>query len=141
MIAYIDSSVIVRLVFAQPAPLAEWGRIERALSSALLRVECLRVVDQARVRFGLPDQEVARRRTATLEMLGAIDKVPLEQPILDRAGDPFPTSLGTLDALHLASALAVRDVEPSVVFATHDRELGLAASAMGFEVHGIDVDH
>lgn len=47
------------------------------------------------------------------------------------------TSVGTLDALHLATALAVRAQVPSMVLATHDRELGLAATAMGFNVLGV----
>ena len=137
MIAYIDSSVVVRLAFAQAAPLRVWHEIERALSSALLRVECLRVVDQARIRFRLSDAQVAQRRSAVLELLDAIEVVPLGSSVLDRAGEPFPTSLGTLDALHLATALAIRAELPSVMVATHDERLGLAASAMGFEVHGI----
>jgi hypothetical protein len=72
-------------------------------------------------------------------MLDSIDIVALDDNILWRAGDPFPTSLGTLDALHLASALAAREELPSIVFATHDAELGVAASAMGFDVRGVDV--
>jgi predicted nucleic acid-binding protein len=136
LIAYIDSSIVVRLVFGQPEALAEWDGIERGLSSALLRVECLRVVDQARIRFRLPDLEIARRRAAMIELLEAIELVPLDSSVLDRAGEPFPTSLGTLDALHLATALAIRDEIPSVMLATHDESLGLAAASLGFEVHG-----
>jgi predicted nucleic acid-binding protein len=136
LIAYIDSSIVVRLVFGQPDALAEWERIERGLSSVLLRVECLRVVDQARIRFRLPDPEVARRRSAMFELLDAIEQVPLDWSVLDQAGQPFPTSLGTLDALHLATALAIRDEIPSVMLATHDESLGLAAASLGFEVHG-----
>ena len=137
MIAYIDSSIVVRLVFAEAAPLGAWSQIERGLSSALLRVECLRVVDQARIRFGLPDGEVARRRGAMLELLDGIEQLPLDSSVLHRAEEPFPTTLGTLDALHLATALAIRNELPSVMLATHDERLGLAASALGFEVHGI----
>jgi predicted nucleic acid-binding protein len=51
--------------------------------------------------------------------------------------DLFPTSLGTLDALHLATALAIRDELPSMAFATHDRSLANAATAVGYEVHGL----
>ena len=71
-----------------------------------------------------------------LETLDAIEVVPLAPEVLERAGDPFPTSIGTLDAIHLASALAIRDEVPDLVFATHDAELALAASAMGFDVRG-----
>lgn len=59
-----------------------------------------------------------------------------DPPVLVRAADPFPTPLGTLDALHLASALLVREEVPDVMLATHDERLATAAVAMGFGVHG-----
>jgi predicted nucleic acid-binding protein len=49
------------------------------------------------------------------------------------------TSLATLDAIHLATALAIRDELPGMIFATHDDELGVAASSMGFDVQGVDL--
>jgi hypothetical protein len=33
------------------------------------------------------------------------DLVLVERPVLARASEPFPTPLGTLDALHLSTAL------------------------------------
>ena len=57
--------------------------------------------------------------------------------MLGRAADPFPTTLGSLDAIHLASALLVRDELEGLAFATHDDELGTAARATGFEVYGL----
>ncbi len=51
-----------------------------------------------------------------------------------RAAEPLPTTLGTLDALHLASALLVRASDLELAFATHDLELAIAAGAMGFEI-------
>ncbi len=46
--------------------------------------------------------------------------------------------LATLDALHLATAGAVRlrRSPAELVFATHDKQLGRVAEAMGFEVIG-----
>ena len=137
MIAYVDASVVLRVVFGQPGALDEWRRIDRAVSSELARVETLRALDRLRVRAQLDEQAVGRRRAVLLETLEAIELVPLEDSILERAGDPFPTTLGTLDALHLASALAVRPDIPSLLFATHDAELGLAAMAMGLAVIGV----
>jgi hypothetical protein len=77
------------------------------------------------------------RRAEVLDHLRAFDLIVLDAAVLERAADPFPTAVGTLDALHLASALAARTIEPELVFATHDRELGLAAHASGFRVAGI----
>jgi hypothetical protein len=47
-------------------------------------------------------------------------------------------ALGTLDAVHPATALIWRDRMGSPdTIATHDTALGLAARAFGFEVRGI----
>lgn len=137
MIAYVDSSVVLRIALGQPDPSPEWSRLDRAISSELLRVECLRTIDRLRIRAGLDDRTVAERRGALLEMIDAIDLVALDASILGRAAEPFPTLVRTLDALHLASALAVRDELPSLVFLTHDTTLGLAAGAMGFDIRGV----
>jgi hypothetical protein len=51
---------------------------------------------------------------------------------------PLPTPLGTLDAMHLATALIWRDrTGTALIMATHDSALGLNARAFGFEVRGI----
>ena len=83
-------------------------------------------------------QEAALRRQTVNEWLEAIDLILLRPAVLSRASEPLPTPLGTLDALHLASALVWRDrMSPLSVVATHDAALGLAAKAFGFEVRGI----
>jgi hypothetical protein len=66
-----------------------------------------------------------------------VDLVLLQRPILARASEPFPTPLGTLDALHLATALVWQDrMRQAIVMATHDRDLALAARSFGIEVLG-----
>jgi len=72
-----------------------------------------------------------------LEVLQRVTTVPVEPRILLRASEPFPTLLGTLDAVHLATALLIRDDLEDLSFATHDDELALAARAVGFRVHGV----
>jgi uncharacterized protein len=134
--AYVDSSVLLRLVLAERGRLREWRRVRRAVSSELIGVECRRTIDRARIRLRLPDEEVADRRAAIGRWIEAFDLVRLDPPILERASQPFPTLLRTLDALHLASALAVRASVPDLVFATHDEELAVAARAVGFRVLG-----
>ena len=137
MIAYVDSSVILRIVLGQANQLDAWQRLERSVASELVRVECLRTIDRARLAGRLDDATVASRRSGLLELLDGLELVGLEPAILDRAADPFPTSISTLDAMHLATALAIRDDIPSMAFATHDQSRGIAAAAMGFEVHGL----
>ncbi len=97
----------------------------------------LRTIDRARIRLGLPDRDLARYRADVLEAIRAFSLIAVNSIVLDRASEPFPTALGSLDAIHLASALLARDQIDGLVFATHDDELGTAARATGFEVHGL----
>ena len=62
--------------------------------------------------------------------------VPLDTVVLERAAEPFPTLLSSLDAIHLATALLARTQVEDLCFATHDGELATAARAVGFKVLG-----
>ena len=42
MIAYVDSSVLLRVALAQPNALPQWRRIDRGVSSALITTASLR---------------------------------------------------------------------------------------------------
>jgi len=137
MIAYIDSSVLLRVALRQENALAQWTRVERGVSSALILTESLRTLDRARLRADLSDLEVARRRSTILALIDSLELVEIDSLVLDRAAQPMPTELGMLDAIHLASALLWKDatgIEP--VIATHDVALGLAAQAHGLKVLG-----
>ena len=137
MIAYVDSSVLLRLILRQPNALPEWRQVERAGSSVLLRLECLRTLDRLKVRAQLPDREIAEIRSTLLLLLDSIHLVELDSNVLDRAAQPFPTELGTLDAIHLSTALLWRESLPhDLVMATHDIALAIAARAHGFRVVG-----
>jgi predicted nucleic acid-binding protein len=137
MIAYIDSSVLLRVALRQGNALTQWARVERGVSSALILTESLRTLDRARLRADLSDLEVAHRRSTILALIDSLELVEIDSVVLDRAAQPMPTELGTLDAIHLASALLWKDatgIEP--VMATHDAALGLAAQAHGLKVLG-----
>jgi len=137
MIAYIDSSVLLRIVLGQANALRQWTRLERGVSSALILTESLRTLDRARLRANLSDMEIARRRSTILAIIESLELIEIDSLVLDRAAQPMPTELGTLDAIHLASALLWKDatgIEP--VMATHDAALGLAAQAHGLKVMG-----
>lgn len=101
MTAYLDSSVVLRLVLREAGALREWRAVERGVASALVEVECLRTLDRLR----LADHDVAARREAVFRLLEEVEVVMLTQAVLVRAAQPLPTELGTLDAVHLASAL------------------------------------
>ncbi len=137
MNVYVDSSVLLRTVLNERGALREWRRIERPLASELIRLECQRTIDRARIRERLSDRAVAQQRAAVLELLETFAILPLDTVVLERAAEPFPTLLSSLDAIHLATALLARTQVDDLRFATHDDELGTAARAMGFDVLGM----
>ena len=135
MITYVDSSVLLRVIQGAAGALESWQEIT-PVSSQLLRVECLRVIDRARARGATGDLTAASDRAAILDAVSAFTLASVSDHVLERAADPFPTALGTLDAIHLATALELRNIHPDLQVATHDQELATAARAVGFSVVG-----
>lgn len=138
MTAYIDTSALLRLVLREPGALDDLRSCDALVSSELIAVESARAIDRLRLQGALTVEEAAVRRRAVADWLEAIDLVLLRPAVLSRASEPLPTALGTLDAIHLATALVWRErmgVLPTI--ATHDSALGLAARTFGFDVRGI----
>ena len=101
-------------------------------------MEGLRTLDRLRLRTRLTDAEVASRRAIILQLLDSLELVEVDSLVLDRAAQPQPTELGTLDAIHLATALLWREtMGAQLVMATHDVALATAAQAHGFRVVGV----
>lgn len=138
MTAYLDSSVVLRIVLGQGRRLKDWRRIRRGVASALVEVECLRTIDRVRHARHLRDHDVVVRREAVFRLMDEVEVVEPARAILSRAAQPFPTPLGTLDAIHLATALTWRErSDADIVMATHDAALGMAARSSGLQVIGL----
>ena len=138
MIAYVDASVLLRLVLGQPDALEEWSRVEQGVASALVTTETLRTLDRVRLRVRLGDVEIAARRAKALELIATLHLVEIDSLVLERAAQPMPTELGTLDAIHLATALLWRQMTGTeLTMATHDGALAIAAAAHGLGVVGV----
>jgi predicted nucleic acid-binding protein len=138
VIAYVDSSVVLRLVLNQPGQLSEWPRIVTGVTSGLLEVECLRTLDRLRVLGKLAADDVVVRRETVYRILELMEVVELSPSVLRRAAQPVSVPLGSLDALHLATAEAWRESQgKELVVATHDHQLALAARSSGFRVAGV----
>lgn len=132
MNVYVDSSVVLRVVLGEKKRLSAWARITQPATSELCRVECYRVLDRLRLAHALDDDEVAQRREGIDALLEGFDIVTLDRRILRRAAEPMPTTLGTLDAIHVATALALRKRVASLSVATHDDAMRTAVRALGF---------
>jgi predicted nucleic acid-binding protein len=137
MIVYLDSSVILRRLLGQPGSLREWRLVRTAVSSRLTEVECLRTLDRLRSEALLTETRLAALREACYTILGSLEVVEVTRTILSRAAQPSPTSLGTLDAIHLSSALVWRErTGKSLAVATHDEALAVSARASGLRALG-----
>jgi predicted nucleic acid-binding protein len=136
--AYIDTSALLRLVLREPGALEDLRSFDALVSSELIAVESARTIDRLRLQGALTVEEAAARWRAVTAWLEAVDLVLLRPAVLSRASEPLPTPLGTLDAIHLATALIWRDRMGALpTLATHDSALGLAARTFGFDVRGI----
>jgi predicted nucleic acid-binding protein len=135
--AYVDTSALLRLILREPGALAELRSCDGLIASELVAVESFRTLDRLRLGGSLSPEEAADRGVVVATWLNAFDLVLLRSAVLTRAGEPLPTPLGTLDALHLASALVWRDrMGEPLTMATHDAALASAARAFKFEVIG-----
>ena len=138
MIAYADASVILRVILAADDQLREWTELDAIVASQLVGTECRRSLHRLRLANRISDENLVAALTAVGALLSEVDLVQVDTAVLTRAGDAFPTALGTLDSIHLVTALLweQHQGEPLDAFLTHDVELGRAARAMGLRVLG-----
>ena len=137
MICYLDSSVILRQLLRQQGSLKHWGEWDEAYASAIMRLEVLRAIDRLRLQGFITDEEVALSVQEFHSLLEHLGEIHVGQSILSRAALPFPTVIGTLDAIHLASALLWQErYQCPLIFLTHDKQLGNAALAIGMQAQG-----
>ena len=121
---YLASAAVVKLVHAETesAALRDWldERAETGwISSVLTEVESFRAL----ARYA---PEATSRLPAVLDL---IDLIPLDPPIRILAQTARPVTVRSLDAIHLGTALHVRQALTS--FVTYDKRLLEAASAAG----------
>ncbi|MFZ0216014.1 MAG: type II toxin-antitoxin system VapC family toxin, partial [Candidatus Dormiibacterota bacterium] len=116
--AYLDTSAFVKLVISEPesSSLEQFlERWPRRASSSLLRTEAVRALRRA----GRGDRVGAARRLYRRLWLARID-----EPLLEAAGSLGSDALRTLDAIHLATAVAIG---PDLgVLVTYDERLAAA---------------
>lgn len=120
---YLDSSAFVKVIVRERGSSALRRFLSRStrrrVSSALLRAEALRAVRH------LGPEVLATVR----EALRRVDLVSIDDRILDAAGVLEPGVVRTLDAIHLATALAVGDDLDAIV--TYDDRMAEGARLLG----------
>jgi uncharacterized protein len=129
-VVYLDSSAIVKLVQAEAESAALVAHVEGRprISCTLARTEVLRAV---RGRGSLVE-------ATAREVLASIDLIAVDDELLDHAARLDPGILRTLDAIHVAAALAVQGELDAVV--TYDDRMTNAALLAGLNVHAPGLD-
>jgi predicted nucleic acid-binding protein len=121
-VIYLDTSVaLAHLLSEDRRPPPElWA--EELVSSRLVEYELW-------VRLNARD--LARTHgDAARQLLARLAFLELRPDVLDRARAPFPSSVRTLDALHLASVAFLGAHGHAVTLATYDEGMARAADAM-----------
>jgi len=121
-VIYLDSSVALAHIFAEPRRLPEALWDEQLVSSQLLEYE---VWNRIHARRLIHSHEAAQ------ELISRVALLELDPRCLARALKPFPVAVRTLDALHLASIDFLRDQGIEIALASFDERLLLAARALG----------
>jgi predicted nucleic acid-binding protein len=98
-------------------------------------IEARRAIDRLRLEGAVDDSGVVSAHEGLTTIESALNQIEVTREILQRAAGPMPTVVKTLDAIHLASALAIRERRDAALqFATYDRQQQRAAIASGLVV-------
>lgn len=139
--AYLDTSVLLRIILKEENPLDEWDDLELGAASHIVQVECLRTLHRLWLHRQLDDDEYEEKVSKATAMIRYLDLIAVDDRVIAGAKGPLPVALTSLDAIHLASAIVYRKGQPSderpIVFATHDVALARAAKAMHFDLIGV----
>jgi uncharacterized protein len=117
---YLDASALVKLIVSERETVA----LRRYLADRPTRVTS--ELSVAEVLRAVSRQDQALIDTA-MHLLGNVNRIALGSRLVERAGRLTPLRMRTLDALHIASALEIRDELEAVV--AYDRRLLQAADA------------
>ena len=135
---YVDTSAVLRVLFAEPGPAVSLLPGDHVASSELLEVEAFRAVDRERLLGNLDDSQTAVKRKELGDLLAMLDLAPIDRAVIDRAKSSFAVNVRALDAIHVATALilaAEAEGEP-LEFWTHDERQRTAALSSGLTVYG-----
>ena len=126
-LVYLDSSALVKLVVTEPESTALMELL-RARPDRVSSAVALTEVPRALRRAGFGTRERRRAR----DLLARVALVDTDRRILAAAAALDPPTLRTLDAIHLATALAVREDLAALV--TYDQRLRAAAERAHLDV-------
>lgn len=132
MTAYVDTSVLIDWVLERNMVLEQAVAAGAVATSELALIEGNRVLDRHRLIGELDDEGAGVVKGLFRRLVGGMVLLPLDDQVKRRAAASFPTVIGTLDAIHLASAeLWSQGTGEDVAVFSLDRQMNTCAKAMG----------
>jgi predicted nucleic acid-binding protein len=132
---YFDSSALLTWLLDEPSAGEVAGRIagaEWVVTSVLTLVEVERALARAVSGKVLREADAQRLRAVVARQRACWTVMTIGDEVLERAARPFPAEpLRTLDAIHLATALAFAKALPELKLITLDRRIAENAEALG----------
>lgn len=123
---YLDSSVaLAHLLTELRTPSGHFWR-EPMIASRLLEYEIWNRLNARKLDRSHGDEARA--------LLGRMSLLELAPPVLERALEPFPIPVRTLDAIHLASIEFLRSRGQRIELASYDERLLAGARALGISL-------
>lgn len=121
---YLDSSALVKAVVQEEQTLA----VRAMMVGAVVVTSALSIVEVIRAVRRRDENHVLAARM----VFAQVAVVPIDEAVLGHAGTINPASLRSLDAIHVASAMLLRDELEA--FVAYDDRLLDAAAALGMPV-------
>jgi predicted nucleic acid-binding protein len=137
MTIYAETSAVLRWLFAEAGGEAVREALETAskvATSRLTLIETRRVVQRAEREGRVTSAQAADLRAIFAQAASTWAVLELSDEVARRAEGGFPIEpVRTLDAIHLASALFLREALPDLAIVTTDERVRANAHALGFD--------
>ncbi len=135
---YLESSAAVAMLLGEGGferVEAAWLGADARFASVLTGIECARALARARSTRRISDVHRDALRAAWLTRSNEIIRMDLTDGIAERAAADFPVEpVRSLDAIHLATVLQIRDEIGDVTVLSTDERVRANARALGVAV-------
>jgi len=135
---YIDASVLLRFLLQQQSTIDIIDLRGNFFSSELLLLECRRTLVRYRLIQEIDDTGYLALSEDLTELCKRINLLKVDSEVLSRAAQNWGIVLGSLDSIHLATAIRYRETRRDEwTFLTHDNALAGGARLNDFRVIGV----
>lgn len=138
MIVYAETSAVLRWLFNEDAGeqiLDDLRKAKKVVCSRLTLIETRRAIRRAVAESRISETDAADLLAVFGQAVACWAVLELSAEVAQRAESPFPAEpVRTLDAIHLASALFLRESLPDLLMLSTDERVRRNARQLGFDV-------